>query len=129
MKPCLLLLWSLILPVLPVVALSGEDDHAQSMLRHVVLFSWRTETPEAKIHEIEAAFSSLPGKIDTIHAFEWGTDVSVENLSQGYSHCFVVTFLTAEGRDIYLPHPDHQEFVELIKPHLGKVLVFDYWSR
>jgi hypothetical protein len=28
-----------------------------------------------------------------------------------------------------LPHPAHQAFVEVLKPHLDKVLVLDYWSK
>ena len=69
----------------------------------------------------------LPGKIDVIHDFEWGTDVSVEGAARGFTHCFFVTFRTAEDRDAYLPHPDHKAFGQLIRPHLDQVLVFDYW--
>jgi lysophospholipase L1-like esterase len=31
-------------------------------------------------------------------------------------------------RDAYLPHPAHEEFVSLVKPHVEKVCVVDYWS-
>jgi hypothetical protein len=100
-----------------------------SVLRHVVLFGFKeTATPE-QIRAIERAFRALPEKITKIHGFEWGTDVSVENLSQGYTHCFLVTFLTEQDRDIYLPHPAHQEFVAALQPHLEQALVIDYWSK
>ena len=55
-------------------------------------------------------------------------DVSVENKSEGFTHGFVVTFRDAKGRDAYLPHPAHQEFVKLVGPRLEKALVFDYWT-
>ena len=42
------------------------------MLRHVVLFNWKAETPRDKIEEIEEAFCSLPSKIPEIEDFEWG---------------------------------------------------------
>ena len=98
------------------------------LLRHVVLFSFKTTTTLEQLQQIEATFAALPEQIDVIHAFEWGTDVSVENLSQGYSHCFLVTFLDEAGRDAYLPHPAHQAFVRLAEPHLAQVCVFDYWG-
>lgn len=102
---------------------------AGSKLRHVVLFGFKeTATPE-QIKEVERAFCALPGKISEIHDFEWGTDVSVENLARGYTHCFLVTFLNEADRDAYLPHPAHRAFVSLLQPHLEQVLVVDYWSR
>lgn len=98
------------------------------VLRHIVLFAFNDSASPQQIAEIEAAFGALPGQIEAIHAFEWGLDVSVENLSQGYNHCFMVTFLSAADRDSYLPHPAHQKFVALLQPHLAKALVFDYWA-
>jgi hypothetical protein len=103
-------------------------DSPVRVLRHIVLFAFKDNASPQQIGEIEAAFGALPGQIEAIHDFEWGLDVSVENLSQGYSHCFVVTFLSAADRDSYLPHPAHQTFVARLQPHLAKALVFDYWS-
>jgi len=101
----------------------------RNLLRHVVLFSWKAETPQEKIDEIVSVFCQLPQRIGEIHDFEWGTDVSVEGLARGMSHCFLVTFNSAQDRNAYLPHPAHEEFVALINPYLQDVLVFDYWQR
>jgi Stress responsive A/B Barrel Domain len=98
------------------------------VLRHVVLFSFNETATHEQVQEIERAFSALPEKIPAIHAFEWGTNVSIENASQGFSHCFLVTFLNEEDRGAYLPHPAHQAFGSVLQPHLAKVLVFDYWA-
>jgi hypothetical protein len=68
----------------------------------------------------------MKNKIDVIAGFEWGTDVSVENLAQGFTHCFVVTFKDAKARDHYLPHPVHEEFKKLAIPRIEKVLVVDF---
>jgi hypothetical protein len=38
----------------------------------------------------------------------------------------VVTFEEKEGLEAYLPHPDHEAFVAMVKPHLEKVFVIDY---
>ncbi len=99
------------------------------MLRHVVLFKFKDGTTPEQIKKIEDAFRALPGQIPAIQDFEWGTDVSVENISAGFTHCFLVTFADAAGRDAYLPHPAHKAFGGVLGPHLDKVLVFDYQAR
>jgi hypothetical protein len=98
------------------------------MLRHVLLFKFKEGTSPEKIKEVENAFSSLPGKIDAIKCFEWGTNVSVENRSEGFTHCFVVSFLNEAGLDAYLAHPDLKEFRKTLGC-LDKVLVVDYWVK
>ncbi|MCJ7692656.1 MAG: Dabb family protein [Sedimentisphaerales bacterium] len=99
------------------------------LLRHVVLFKFKDGTTDAQIGQIERAFCALPRKIDAIYDFEWGTDVSVENLQQGFTHCFVVSFRSRADRAKYLPHPAHKMFGERLGPHLDKVLVIDYWTK
>lgn len=106
-----------------------KRDTPQKVLRHVVLFQFKPETTDKQVEEITSAFAGLPGKIDAIVDFEWGTDVSVENKAGGFTHGFLVTFRDEKGRDAYLPHPAHQEFVKLVGPHVKKVLVFDYWAE
>ncbi|MBD3673528.1 MAG: Dabb family protein [Planctomycetaceae bacterium] len=99
------------------------------MLRHVVLFKFKEEITDAQIQEVVDAFSNLPNQIDTIVDYETGTDVSVENKAAGFTHGFIVSFADEKGRDIYLPHPAHQEFVKLVGPRLDDVLVFDFYAK
>ncbi len=99
------------------------------LLRHVVLFKFRDGISTEKVKEIENAFCALPDKIDAIYEFEWGTDVSVEGKTQGFTHCFLVTFRNEADRDTYLPHPAHEEFRAIMRPHLEKGLVIDYWAE
>ncbi len=99
------------------------------VLRHVVLFKFKDDTSSRQVREIENAFRALPGKVDAICDFEWGTDVSVENRQQGFTHCFLVSFRSEADRAKYLPHPAHKEFSEMLGPHLDKVLVIDYWTK
>jgi lysophospholipase L1-like esterase len=99
------------------------------LLRHVVLFKFKPEVTPADVQEVVTAFGSLKGKIDLIEDFEWGTDISVENLAAGFTHCFVGTFRDTASRDAYLPHPAHQEFVKIAGPRIDKVLVVDYWAN
>jgi len=104
-------------------------DGPRGKLRHVVLLKFKDDAPAEKVREIEQAFAALPKKIDTIVDFEWGTNNSPEGINQGFTHCFLVTFNDDAGRAVYLPHPAHKAFVELLKPQLDKVLVIDYVAK
>jgi len=126
---CALIVLGLGLAIASRASAEAGSEKSGKVLRHVVLLKFKPETTAAQIREIEQAFAALPGKIDTIKAFEWGTDVAKENRSEGFTHCFLVTFADEAGRDAYLPHAAHQEFVTLLKPKLEKVLVVDYWAQ
>ena len=98
-------------------------------LRHVVLFKFKQETPPEQIEALENAFRALPHAIDEVFNLEWGTDVSVENLAQGFTHCFLLTFQSEKDRDTYISHPAHKAFVAMLQPHLEKALVVDYMAK
>jgi hypothetical protein len=105
---------------------AAAEDKPAGQLRHVVLFKFKDTVSKEQVAEVVAAFGALPGKIDAIRGFEWGTDVSVEMKAEGFTHCFVVTFADAKGRDEYLPHAAHKDFIKIAGPRIEKVLVFDY---
>jgi hypothetical protein len=109
-------------------AQNKDAAQAAKLLRHVVMFKFKDGTTADQVRTIENTFRGLPKKIDTIVDFEWGTDMSVEGKADGFTHCFFVTFRDEKGRETYLPHPAHKEFVSVVGPHVDKVLVFDYWS-
>ncbi len=98
------------------------------VLRHVVLFAFKEAATPTQLQAIQQAFAALPSQITEIRSFEWGIDVSVEDLADGYTHCFLVTFGSLPDRDTYLAHPAHQAFVAQLQPHLAKALVIDYWA-
>lgn len=110
----------------PVKVLDVNDD---KQLRHIVLFKFKEEASEAEIARVEAAFAELPKKIKEIKGFEWGLNNSPENLNKDFTHGFLLTFDSEEGRDIYLPHPDHKAFGEIVGPILEDVFVLDYWTN
>ena len=107
-------------------AAAGPDS---AVLRHVVLFKFKDTSTPADVERIVAAFRGLPAKIKEIAGFEWGTDVSPEGKSQGFTHCFLVTFKSESDRDAYLPHPAHKDFVGIVGPHVDKVCVVDFWAK
>ncbi len=102
------------------------DSKIDQELKHAVFFKFKDDAPAEDIKKVEDAFAALPGKIDQIKAFEWGKNNSPEKHDDGFTHCFMVTFDSDEGRQVYLPHADHKAFVEVLKPVLDKVRVLDF---
>ena len=98
------------------------------LLRHVVLYKFKDDVGKSQVQEVIDAFSALPKKIDAIVAFERGVNVSPEGKSEGFTHCFVVTFRDEASRDAYLKHPAHLAYVNVVKDKREKVIVFDYWA-
>jgi hypothetical protein len=116
--------------VVSVLAADSETKKPdQGKLRHVVLFKFKDGTTPAQVKAVEDAFRVLPTKVPEIVDFEWGTNNSPENLAQGLTHCFLVTFSDEAGRAVYLPHPAHRIFGKLLHQHLDKVLVIDYVAK
>ena len=102
---------------------------SDKVLRHVVMFKFKDGTTPAQAKIVEDAFRKLPTQIKEIKGYEWGTNNSPEGLSQGFTHCFFLTFKSEEDRAVYLPHPDHKAFGKVLGPYLDKVLVVDYWTQ
>lgn len=103
-------------------------EKSDKLLRHVVLVKFKDSATAEQVKEAEQLFVGLKKQIDEIEDFEWGTNDSPEGLSQGFTHCFLVTFKTEEDRNAYLPHKAHLAFVEQARPLFDKVLVVDYWA-
>lgn len=105
-----------------------QETKEPKLLRHVVMFQFKDSSSAADVQKVVDAFRALPSKISQIADFEYGTDNSPEGLAGGLTHVFLVTFASEEDRAAYLPHSAHQAFVEVLKPHLEKVTVVDYWA-
>jgi predicted nucleic acid-binding protein len=101
----------------------------KQVLRHVVLFKFKENTSTADITQLENEFRTLATvKVSQVKEYEWGTNVSKENLNHGYTHCFVLTFANQQDLDVYLDHEDHVAFVNILKPHLAEATVIDFFA-
>jgi len=98
-------------------------------LVHMVSFKFKPEATPAQIKEVEDAFRGLKKKIPQVMSYEWGTNVSPENLNKGFTHGFILTFKDDKDRDTYLKHPDHAAFAKMVGPVLGDVFVVDFWAK
>ncbi len=110
------------------------DDPASSAPRkgalyHVVSMKFKEAATKEQVKEVETAFAALKTKVPGVTSLHWGTNVSPEDRSKGFTHCFVLTFATDKDRDAYLVHPDHKAFVALVGPVLDDVTVIDFWAN
>lgn len=107
----------------------SQEVAMTKQLRHIVLIKFKAEATPEDIQKVEEAFAALPAQIPEIKDFEWGLNNSPEGLNKDFTHCFFVTFDSEQGRSVYLPHPAHLAFVEVLSPQLEDVLVVDYWAK
>ncbi len=78
------------------------------MIRHVVLFKFRSGVSADERAEIYAGLDALVGQIDGLLSATFGPNISPEGLGQGFNDGFIMDFADAAARDRYLPHPAHQ---------------------
>lgn len=100
--------------------------HAAPAVQHVVLFRFKEGADPGRVHSVVRDFAQLPSRIPGIVGYQWGTNNSPEGLDKGFTHAFVVTFESLAARDAYLPHPEHQKFVESVQPILDAAFVSDF---
>ena len=112
-----------------VAILISATSKETKMLRHVVLFKFKDNAAPDQVKQVENAFLALPSAIKEIKDFEWGINNSPENLNQGLTHCFLLSFSSEKDRDAYLPHPAHKAFGAILTPYLDKAVVVDYWVK
>lgn len=118
------------LPFIATLFLAGTAESQDGgLFRHFVSFQFKEGTSAEKQDELVAAFLKLKEEIDVIVDLEWGSSENIEPLNDGFTHSFLVTFKDKAGLAAYLPHPAHEAFVSLLKPHLAKVYVFDYTAK
>ena len=99
---------------------------ADGPVYHVVHFKFKADAKPEQITKIETEFAALKGKIEAVQTLDWGTDISPEKLSDGFTHCWILTFKNEKDRDAYLVHPAHKAFVEIVIPVIEKPLVVDF---
>ena len=112
-----------------LTSLHMNAQQEKKELRHVVMFGWKAGADSAAINRVVMAFKALPDKIKTIKRFEWGINNSPENLNQGLTYCFLVTFASEKDRNDYIVNPDHKAFTQLLPAIMEKVTVVDYWAQ
>ena len=95
-------------------------------IQHMVLLKFKPEVTPEKITELFSQLAQLQQLIPGITSFAGGPYSSPEGLNQGYTHGFLMTFESADARDTYLPHPEHETVKTSLLQCIDSVLVFDF---
>lgn len=96
------------------------------MIRHILLIKFKASAELSEIDRLRTLFESMPQKVEGVTSVEWGLNDSPEHKNQGYTHCVLMTFANEQGRQNYLPHPEHDALKEVFGPLLEDIVVFDY---
>ncbi len=104
-----------------------KEKKEKTQLRHVVLFTFKATSTKDEVANVTRTFNDLYGKVPEIKKMEWGLNMSPEHLDQGFTHCFVLTFSSEKDLASYQLNPAHKAFQEVLKPHMDKVFVVDYF--
>jgi sialate O-acetylesterase len=105
----------------------APEPAAPGRVHHLVFFKYKDGADLAKIG---AAFAELPRKIPGLETFQAGENAAdSQELSRGFTHAYVLTFVNGDARDDYIVHPAHKDFVALVGPALEGVQVVDFTVR
>jgi hypothetical protein len=96
------------------------------MIRHVLLLEFKLGVTESDMLSVFKEFESMPSKVDGVLSVEWGLNNSPENINRGFTHCVFMTFADEQGRNNYLPHPEHELLKAELDPLLENIIVLDY---
>jgi hypothetical protein len=117
----------ILLTLLGGLSFKGISQTGAAELRHVVLFTFKPTSSKASVDSVVKAFNALYGSVPQVKNMEWGLNMSPEHLDQGFTHCFVLTFRSEKDLADYQQHPSHKAFQAILKPHMDKVFVVDYF--
>ncbi|XP_024358821.1 stress-response A/B barrel domain-containing protein HS1 [Physcomitrium patens] len=96
------------------------------VVKHILLLKFKDSISPDEQTALIQKYAALPNSISAMKGFEWGTDISVENMHQGFTHAFISTFDSPQGRDEYLVHPVHDSFAKELLGAVDNALVFDF---
>jgi hypothetical protein len=113
--------------ILAMMTLKSQSQTGERELRHVVLFTFKQTSSKASVDSVVKAFNALYGAVPQVKKMEWGLNMSPEHLDQGFTHCFVLTFASEKDLADYQQNPSHKAFQTILKPHMDKVFVVDYF--
>ncbi len=117
----------LLLSFLVITSFAVFAQKEKTQLRHVVLFTFKATSSKEDVAKVTRTFNDLYGKVPEVKKMEWGLNMSPEHLDQGFTHCFVLTFSSEKDLASYQLNPAHKAFQEVLKPHMDKVFVVDYF--
>jgi len=129
MKSLLSICFFLMFSMTSIFAQTDTKPSITKMLRHVVIFKFKDSSSPSDIQKVADTFYALKKSVPQIKDMEWGINNSPENFNQGFTHCFMLSYKSEQDLANYQEHPAHKAFQEVLKPHMEKVFVVDYWVK
>ena len=96
------------------------------MLTHIVIWKYRTDTPQAEREEHVALLGRLPSLIPGIESFSVGFDTL--HLARSYDVGLVAIFRDRAALDAYTVHPEHIIVADLGRRISEHVVSVDFVS-
>ncbi len=107
----------------------SQGKSSKKLLRHVVIFKFNDSSSAEDVQHVADTFYALKKSVRLIKEMEWGINNSPEQFNQGFTHCFILSFKSEEDLAAYQNDPHHKAFQEVLRPHMEKVFVVDYWVK
>ncbi len=107
----------------------AQGKSSKKLLRHVVIFKFNDSSTAQEVQNVADTFYALKQSVPQIKDMEWGINNSPENFNQGFTHCFIISFKSEKDLADYQNNASHKAFQEVLKPHMEKVFVVDYWTK
>ncbi len=107
----------------------SQGKSSKKLLRHVVIFKFNDSSSPEDVQHVADTFYALKKSVPQIKDMEWGINNSPEQFNQGFTHCFIISFKSEKDLADYQNDPNHKAFQEVLKPHMEKVFVVDYWLK
>ncbi len=97
------------------------------LLRHAVIITFKTNTPDSVINAVDASFGKL-AKLPMVKQFEWGT-ITDPRASQHIKHIYVSTFANQADEAAYGNSIEHKVHIKLGAEFVESVQAIDYFVK
>ena len=102
-------------------------QNANSVLRHIVIITFKTDAPADSVKALDDLYRSL-SKGSMVKDFEMGVNISTRDTGV-VKHVYVTSFASKEDMDSYRKMPDYSKLFKLSLPVASEVTVADYWAN
>jgi len=94
------------------------------MIRHIILFRFKTETPQSDREAFLEMLRAMPSKISEIKSFEAGFDVV--RAPRSFDLALVTSYDDLAALDRYAKHESHLPVIERAKEICEQVVAADF---
>ena len=102
-------------------------QNGNSVLRHIVIITFKTDAPADSVKALDELYRSL-SKGSMVKDFETGVNISTRDTGV-VKHVYVTSFASKEDMDSYRKMPDYSKLFKLSLPVASEVTVADYWAN